>query len=404
MKMKLRIITTLSILTMFFIVGCAAKKAPRKKQGEMDTPAFHTQRGDDMLLRQDFISAERAYERALSLKSDYSPALSGKAVTTAHTAKESGEESKIKTGLESMEALIEKASDSAQSKKQKIRVHSYAVQAHWALQFPEDEWFEKVESHFEEAIDLDPMASAPYFFMAGAESARFNYAAASAHYNKVLELKGVYAEEANRKLEIVQKIQRAKPGSRNGKTIAWIPKISRADVAALFIDELRLERLYQDVNAKKAKGFKKPKNQQDFKPELSKGELASNDIEGHPMQSVIETILKLGVRGLENDPTASFHPDQKITRAEFALMIQDVLVKVSRDRKIETQFIGETSPFPDVRPDMYYYNAARVVVSRNLMQVKRKATGEFGPGDPVLGADALLVLRDLKEMLMSYTR
>ena len=357
-----------------------------------------------MLLRQDFIAAERAYERALSLKSDYSPALSGKAVTTAHTAKESGEESKIKTGLENMEALIEKASDSAQSKKQKIRVHSYAVQAHWALQFPEDEWFEKVESHFEEAIDLDPMASAPYFFMAGAESARFNYAAAAAHYNKVLELKGVYAEEANRKLEIVQKIQRAQPGSRNGKTIAWIPKISRADVAALFIDELRLERLYQDVNAKKAKGFKKPKNQQDFKPELSKGELASTDIEGHPMQSVIETILKLGVRGLENDPTASFHPDQKITRAEFALMIQDVLVKVSRDRKIETKFIGETSPFPDVRPDMYYYNAARVVVSRNLMQVKRKATGEFGPGDPVLGADALLVLRDLKEMLMSYTR
>ena len=74
MKMKLRIITTLSILTMFFSAGCAAKKAPRKKQGEMDTPAFHTQRGDDMLLRQDFIAAESAYERALSLKSDYSPA------------------------------------------------------------------------------------------------------------------------------------------------------------------------------------------------------------------------------------------------------------------------------------------------------------------------------------------
>ena len=404
MKMKLGIITTLSILTMLFIVGCAAKKAPRKKQGEMDTPAFHTQRGDDMLLRQDFILAERAYERALSLKSNYSPALSGKAVTTAHTAKESGEESKITAGLESVEELIEKASDSAQSKKQNIRVHSFAVQAHWVLQFPEDEWFENVESHFEEAIDLDPMASAPYFYMAGAESARFNYAAAAAHYNKVLELKGDYTEEANRKLVIVQKIQRAQPGSRNGKTIAWIPKISRADVAALFIDELRLERLYKDVSAKKAKGFEKPKKQQDYNPKLSKGELASTDIEGHPMQSVIETILKLGVRGLENDPTASFHPNKKITRAEFALMIQDVLVKVSRDRTIETQFIGETSPFPDVRPDLYYYNAARVVVSRNLMQVKRKATGEFGPSDPVLGADALLVLRDLKEMLMSYTR
>ena len=404
MKMKLGIITTLSIFTMLFIVGCAAKKAPRKKSTAMDTPEVHTRQGDDYLLSQDFILAEEEYELALSLKSDYSPALSGKAVTTAHTAKESGEESKIKTGLESMEALIEKASDSAQSKKQKIRVHSFAVQAHWALQFPEDEWFENVESHFEEAIDLDPMASAPYFFMAGAESARFNYAAATAHYNKVLELKGAYAEEANRKLVIVQKIQRAQPGSPNGKIIAWIPKISKADVAALFIDELRLERLYQDVNTKKAKGFEKPKKQQDFKPKLSKGELVSTDIEGHPMQNVIEKILKLGVSGLGNDPKARFNPDKEISRAEFAMMIQDVLVKVSRDRKIATQFIGETSPFPDVRPDVYYYNAARVVVSRNLMQVKRKATGEFGPSDPVLGADALLVFRDFKEMLMSYTR
>ena len=93
MKMKLRIITTLSILTMFFIVGCAAKKAPRKKQGYMDTPASHTRYGDDKLLRQDFSSAEQAYELALSLQSDYSPALSGKAVTTAHSAKGSGEES-----------------------------------------------------------------------------------------------------------------------------------------------------------------------------------------------------------------------------------------------------------------------------------------------------------------------
>jgi len=340
----------------------------------------------------------------LSLKSSYSPALSGKAVTTAYSAKKNGNEEKMKTGLEMMEDLIEQASDSAQSDKDKIRVHTYAVQAYWELQFPEDEWFEKVKNHFEEAIELNPRASSPYFFMARAESARFNYSGAASHYNKVLELRGTFKEEANRELEIVQKIQRAQPGSDFGKIIAWIPEISKADVSALFIAELRLERLYHDASKIKAKGFEAPKKQQDFQPELTTGKRLATDIEGHPMQNVIEDILRLGVRGLENDPAARFFPNKKITRAEFALMIQDVLVKVSRDRKIETQFIGESSPFPDVRPDLYYYNAARVVVSRNLMQVSRKATGEFGPSDPVLGADALLVLRDLKEMLLSYTR
>ena len=403
MKTK-QIWSTVTILFLIFMVGCAAKQAPRKKQGEMDTPAFHTLRGDDMLFRQDYPAAAKSYERALSLKSSYSPALSGKAVTTAYSAKKNGNEEKMKTGLEMMEDLIEQASDSAQSDKDKIRVHTYAVQAYWELQFPEDEWFEKVKNHFEEAIELNPRASSPYFFMARAESARFNYSGAASHYNKVLELRGTFKEEANRELEIVQKIQRAQPGSDFGKIIAWIPEISKADVSALFIAELRLERLYHDASKIKAKGFEPPKKQQDFQPELTTGKRLATDIEGHPMQNVIEDILRLGVRGLENDPAARFFPNKKITRAEFALMIQDVLVKVSRDRKIETQFIGESSPFPDVRPDLYYYNAARVVVSRNLMQVSRKATGEFGPSDPVLGADALLVLRDLKEMLLSYTR
>ena len=77
MKMKLRIITTLSILTMFFIVGCAAKKAPRKKQTAMDTPGSHTRLGDDYLLSQDFIKAEKGkfiltlYEAAIRLFSGF---------------------------------------------------------------------------------------------------------------------------------------------------------------------------------------------------------------------------------------------------------------------------------------------------------------------------------------------
>ena len=62
-------------------------------------------------------------------------------------------------------------------------------------------------------------------------------------------------------------------------------------------------------------------------------------------------------------------------------MLQDVLVQVTRDQSIETRYIGESSPFPDVRPDLYY-NAARVVVSQPHAS-SDKARGKFKPKDPV---------------------
>ena len=46
----------------------------------------------------------------------------------------------------------------------------------------------------------------------------------------------------------------------------------------------------------------------------------------------------------------------------------------------------------------------QTVVSRILMEPKNKIRGVFGPLDPVTGADALLVIRQLKSELQSYLR
>ena len=124
----------------------------------------------------------------------------------------------------------------------------------------------------------------------------------------------------------------------------------------------------------------------------------ATDIKDHWLKPSIDTVLKLQVRGLEAGPNHTFDPDKLITKAEFALMLEDILIKVSGDEKLATKYIGAPSLFPDVRSDHYAFNAVMVVTSRGFIEAD-KATGEFKPMDPVSGADALLSIREFKNQL-----
>ena len=125
---------------------------------------------------------------------------------------------------------------------------------------------------------------------------------------------------------------------------------------------------------------------------------AATDIADHWLKPSIETVLRLQVRGLELGPNHKFDPDKLITKGEFAIMLEDVLIKVTGDEKLATKFLGVPSGFPDVRPDHYFFSAAMTATTRNFLEAD-KATGEFRAGDPVSGADALLAIREFKNQL-----
>ena len=74
------------------------------------------------------------------------------------------------------------------------------------------------------------------------------------------------------------------------------------------------------------------------------------------------------------------------------------MIRVTGDEKLATKHIGQQSLFPDVRPDLYYFNAAMVLSSRGILEAD-KTTGEFGATQTVSGADALLAIRMFKESL-----
>jgi hypothetical protein len=231
----------------------------------------------------------------------------------------------------------------------------------------------------------------------------YNFDKAGEMFKKVLDLNDQYLIEADNEWKLVQKIQRAAPGSLIGKKIALIDEITRADVAALFIQELLLEKLYEKRTPKQFDTtYQAPTSTQKFEADKIVKAEAATDIQSHVLRVDIETVLRLGVRGLEPSPDHKFFPDQKINRAAYAMMIEDILIKVSGDEKLATKFIGSQSPFPDLRNDLPYFNAVMVVTSRGVMEAKDLTTGEFAPTGTVSGADALLIIRKLKDELRFF--
>jgi len=127
--------------------------------------------------------------------------------------------------------------------------------------------------------------------------------------------------------------------------------------------------------------------------------LLAKDIADHPLKTDIEGILETGVHGLENDPKGNFNPGEIISRGEYAIMLEDVMIKLTGEKDLAARYVNSKSLFPDVPSDMPYFNAIISVTSRGIMEAKNTNTGEFAPLKPLNGVDALLIIRKLKKEL-----
>ena len=165
--------------------------------------------------------------------------------------------------------------------------------------------------------------------------------------------------------------------------IALVQAISRADVVALFVHQLRLDEVYFSWKSRDTT--------------FSAKQPPATDIADHVLRYDIETVIRIRIRGLELYPDHTFQTDKKITRADFAMMLSDILIKHTGVDDLATRFIGSVSPFPDLRNDLPYFNAVMICTTRGVMVAKDLATGEFDARGPVSGADALQAIRILKE-------
>jgi len=377
----------MTVLIAFAVVLAFAACAPKARApiGQLDTPEHHTYTGVKLLNQGKYTDAQREFELALQLNAKFSLAHTGMGLVKAC-------QGDLKAGFEALKS----AKKYANTNEEKTAHYTGLIRLHTMNAAKDTGWLGRAKDSFDDAILVDPKADAPYFFMGKAYKQALDFHPAGQMFAKVLELKGEYADPADQEWNLVQKIQRAMPGTITGKKIAIVERITRADAAALFMEELKIDNLYGKRTLKTFDtSFKDPAKAK----AAAQGPKTATDIADHPLKADIEGLLAIGVRGLEPYPDGNFRPNEIVDRASFAMMVEDILIKVTGDNALATKFIGNTSPFPDLRADLAYFNAVMVVTSRGLMEVKDAATGEFAPLNPVPGVDGLLVIRKMKEQL-----
>ena len=174
------------------------------------------------------------------------------------------------------------------------------------------------------------------------------------------------------------------------KSIAVKDEVVRADVAALLIVELRLEKLM----AGRIPNYSAEKKQVSFVPA---------DVTKHIFKSEILTVMGTGLRGLEPqyDKTTKaylFNPDKPLDRKGLAFILEDLVVKISGDESLSTAFFGQKrSPYPDVSPSSSWFNAVMNAVTRGLMETE--LTGAFRPEEVADGAELILAVMRLRNVM-----
>jgi hypothetical protein len=205
-------------------------------------------------------------------------------------------------------------------------------------------------------------------------------------------MKGEYSAKADKMWQMSQKIVRAMPGTLVGKKIALYEEITRADLAVLLAEELKISTLIKRQTTPSS-GFQTPE-------EMSAANAATggpSDSKGHWAEVWINELSQYGI--LEGAPGQPFYPDEPINRAEYCMAIQRLLTIVTGDADLETRYFGENpSRFQDVPSSHPAYNAMALCAERGFMQADM-ITGRFGPGESVAGADALLSIRSFQNAL-----
>ncbi|MBI3398745.1 MAG: S-layer homology domain-containing protein [Deltaproteobacteria bacterium] len=401
----------LSLFTVYCLLfaafyGCA--KPVAKCTTPEDNPPHHYARGMEFLEHGKISDAEAKFERALYCDEHYSPAHAGLAMVNALKAKDQKEPGYRQTDTNKGMDHLKHAKKLANTKEDEFAYHVAGLRVYTALKTKN--WLDDAEDHFKDAAKLNKkvderkllyyegVEAAPYFMGIAYLEAR-EFQKARDKFSEVLNMKreGKWNEKADKGWKRVDKIVRAMGGitlGDVGKEIAVMESVNRGDMAALLADELKIDKLFAGRIPVKSEIDK------------LKAEFTPADMLNHHFKEEALTMMKWGIRGLEPqyDQTTKaylFKPDEGITRKEFALVLEDILIKLTGDAKIATAYFGqEKSPFPDVPATASWYNAVMNMTSRGLMEPE--LSGEFRINDLLDGAEAILAIRVLRQRMNIY--
>lgn len=384
------------ILGALLLAACAGKE-PRTPSGVMDSPEHHYRAGMHFLDKKDPVRAIQEFNKALQLDPEYGPALAGKGLAKAMQGDNEGLDG------------VEDGQDAAATPEESLRALIARIRTYTAMaakqNVDEEELVEESEDAYDDAVEIieeHPRLDTPelYFYQGEVYLQALRMERAEEMYRRVLDLGRGMEDRAKARWELVQKVRRAAPQTHIGLKIALVDRLSRADMAALLVEELGFEKFFSRTDGMADTRFQPPKTPGRIWRDAHSGH-GMVDVPGHPLAADIEIVTQYGIRGLQAFPDNTFRPDKELTKAEVAMILEDVLVRATNDDGLATRHIGEQSPFSDMRADHPAFNAAVLTTTRGLLETGVRS-GYFAPLDPVAGVDAVLAIKRLKEELQVF--
>ena len=376
------------LVAILLFAACAPKG--RAPQGMLDTPLHHYNTGMRLLDTGTPAAAIVSFEQALSLHPEYGPALSGKGLALVT-------QGEIEAGLTLIEDGQREADEKASVPEvlwtQVAEIRAYVemvkqqhVNAEEVVDAAKSACRRAVQSLPQDA----PAGAMAWFWLGEVQTQATLFSEAVGSFRHARKLDGGYAVKAAKRLQLLERIQEAALLTSVGKRIALVDEISRADMAALLVEELGVNKFFANTAPLQERRFIPPTENQ-------KVEKEAPDAVGHPLLADIEVILFYAVRGLERFADGTFQPDRPLTRAEASLVAEDVYVRARNDAAMATRYVGTKSPFSDVRGDHPYFNAVMFSTARGYFHADVK--GRFYPFATVSGVEAVLLINALRTSL-----
>jgi tetratricopeptide (TPR) repeat protein len=402
---RLWILLSITIFVLLFLSNCAPKEIAKCTSPE-DNPQHHYLMGMKALEDGRIDVAQSKFDRAIYCEEKFSPAHSGLAIVTAERVKKQADAGFRKVEVERALDYLKKAKKLAETNEDRFDYLTATIRVHTALKL--NNWLKTVEDAFGDIRELKVDENKLIYYQ-GTESASYfmgiaylealEFQQARDKFADVLNAKreGKWHEKADRAWKKTDKIVRAIAGitvGDVGRKIAVKDSITRGDLAALLVDEMKIDKLFAGRIPAQSRIDK------------MKAEFTPADILNYHFKEEILTILKWKVRGLEpkyDEMTKAylFKPTDVVRRGEMAFILEDVLIKLTGDEKMATAFFGHSkSPFPDVRPTSPFYNAVMNMTTRGIME--GELSGEFRIDSPVDGSEAILAIRVLKQRMNVY--
>lgn len=357
----------------FFLSSCAVKPA-----SELDNPEYHHKAGMRHVEMGKFTESLTSFERAIDLDKKFAAAYAGMGIAYANL----NEKKKAKK--------FAAAAEDRDGKNPHVLTLCARV---WIdLRHQEKKWFKPAKKLLKKALKRKKSHEGATYYSGELYLYQYEFNLAEDQFRMVVEMKGDYSSKANDMWQMSQKIVRAMPGTSVGKKVALHEKISRADLAVLLAEELKISTLMKRQTTP-ASGFQTPEEMNISNTSLG----GPSDAKGHWAEVWINELSQYGI--LEGAPGQPFYPDSPVNRAEYCMAVQRLLTIVTGDAGLEARYFGENpSRFQDVPSSHPAYNAMALCAERGIMKADM-ITGRFEPGKSVSGADALLSIRSFQDAL-----